>query len=365
MKILFLTTHLNSGGITSYLRTLTKGLIARGHQVFIASSGGDMEQEFLSLGAQLKTLNIKTKSELDPRIYLALIPLINLIREHHIDVIHAQTRITQVMGRCLQTLTGKPFVTTCHGFFKTRFFRKKFPFWGKRVIAISEPVKLHLQQDFLVVEQNICLVDSGLDITDFPLVDEATKKINRKKWDLGEEPAIGIIARLSDVKGQDILIPAMKEVLQKIPKAKLLIVGEGKMETMLKDLVMTLNLHEHVKFYPIVNRTTEALSLFDVFVMPSRQEGLGLSVMEAQASGLPVVASNVGGIPTLIKDGQTGLLVEPENVHQLAQAIIKVLEDKNLAQRLGQQARSFIMQNYSSQKMVEKTIACYESVIKG
>lgn len=100
----------------------------------------------------------------------------------------------------------------------------------------------------------------------------------------------------------------------------------------------------------------KTMAAFDVFVMPSRQEGLGLSVMEAQACGCCVVGARIGGIPTLITDGQTGLLFEAGNSEQLAEKILTALMDRDLSRRIGDNARKFILKHFSSDTMVEKTI---------
>lgn len=363
MNILFLSTHLNTGGITSYLFTLSKGLIKRGHAVHCASSGGNMEKEFLSAGVKIMDLNIRTKSELDPRIYLALKPLKQYIKENHIDIVHSQTRITQVMGSLLNKSTGRPFVSTCHGYFKKRLSRKLVPCWGDAVIAISGAVERHLADDFGVNPRKIHLIESGIDLDDFAPVDDEVRTRQRSRFNLGEEPIIGMIARLSDVKGPDILIEAMHSVLKHIPNAKLLLVGEGKMESELRTMVNRLELEEHVRFFSIVSQTQEMLPLFDIFAMPSRQEGLGLSIMEAQAVGLPVIATRVGGIPSLIEDGKTGVLVEPENSGALAEAIVKLFEDKGRMRTIGTAGRIFIQQNYSSDSMVDKTTKLYVSLL--
>ena len=292
MNILLLTTHLNSGGITSYLLTLTKGLIERGHSVSIASSGGNTEADFRRLKANLLTLNIRTKSELSPKIYWALSPLKRFAEENKIDVIHAQTRVTQVIGYWLKRLTKKMLVATCHGFFRPRFFRRIFSCWGDRTIAISEQVQEHLIKDFHVSLERIALVNSGVDTDAYKPASSAERSAIRKKYNFKDnDPLVGMIARLSDVKGQDILIQAMPKIIAALPSIKLLLVGEGKMEAKLKSLVANLDLGNSVQFLPIVNQTQEILSMLDVFVNPSRQEGLGLSIMEAQSSGLPVVAS--------------------------------------------------------------------------
>ncbi len=362
MNILFLTTHLNTGGISSYLYTLTKNLLSRGHRVFIASSGGDLLGDFTQLGAVHLRCPILTKSELDPRIYFSLVRLARFINQHKIDLIHSQTRVTQVMGQILKFWLKKPYLSTCHGYFKPRLSRLLFPCWGDKVIAISQPVFTHLNKDFRVSSDKIILVSHGIDLSLFPRRDEAAKLKNRLQYHLDDRPLIGIIARLSDVKGHDVLISAMPEILKDIPQAKLLIIGEGRRETFLKNQVQRLGLEKQILFYPIVNQTAEMLSILDVFVMPSLQEGLGLSVMEAQACGLPVVASRVGGLPYLIQDGRTGLLVEPNNPKQLAEAVVSLLKDPWKAQRMGMASRGWIEKELSLEKMMTQTIEVYHKI---
>ncbi len=362
MRILFLNTHLNTGGITSYLLTLSKGLRKSGHDVVLATSGGNCQTMFQQLGCTTIELNIRTKSELSPKIYFSLNKLKQLIIDSKIDVIHSHTRITQVMGEILSRQTGRPHVTTCHGYFRPNLGRKLFPGWGKRTIAISKEVKEHLINDFHRRESDVELIPSGVDVSAFRCV--ADKSELRKKFGLGHEVVIGIIARLSDVKGIDVLINAMSDVLKMRSDVKLLIVGEGKEEAHLKQLTQTLNLSASVKFLPIVNNTSEILSMLDIFAMPSRQEGLGLSIMEAQASSLPVVASDVGGIPTLIQHHVTGILVPKEDPRALAHALIELVTDKDKRLKLGSAAREFVVKNYSSERMVDATIHFYQSVMQ-
>ena len=363
MNILFLTTHINSGGITTYLKTLTRGFLERKHRVVVVSSAGDTQEDFISLGAQVKILNIKTKSELSPKIYLSLGKIEKIINEENIHIIHAHTRITQVAAHILKKRTSRAYVSTCHGFFRKRISRRLFPCWGDKVIAISEAVASHLKSDFRVSEEKIAIIPSGIPLKDFSLTSEAQKIELRKEYNLQEEPILGMVARFSEVKGQDILIKAMKKIVQEFPKTKLLLIGEGKTGQELKDLVHFYSLEDHVLFFPVVNQTAKFLSLMDVFVMPSRQEGLGISVMEAQAAGLPVVASRVGGIPSLIEQGKTGFLVETENSDQLAETVIKLLKDPYKAREIGTAARKFIEHNHSADRMIEKTLNVYERLI--
>lgn len=363
MNVLFLTTHLNTGGITSYLLTLTKELSRRGFQIHIVSSGGNMQEVFSSCGAKLLCLDIRTKSELSFKVYRAVWTLRRYIRENQIDLMHAHTRVTQVAAQFLKILTARPYVTTCHGFFKTRVSRRIFPFWGDAVIAISEAVRDHLTRDFGVAPERVVLIKSGVDLEMFPHIDENARRERRKTYGFGGELLIGTIARLSEVKGQDILIRAMKIVAGEMPDVKLLIVGQGKTEVHLKAMVESLGLGDRVLFYPVVDKTFEILSMLDVFVMPSRQEGLGLSVMEAQAAGVAVAASNVGGIPSLIENGRTGVLVPSEDASELARAILDLLRDPDRRRVLGSAAREFIRRYHSSQGMAQETAEVYQRIV--
>jgi len=363
MNILLLTTHLNIGGISSYLLSLCKGLKAKGHQVYLASSGGELAETFRALGVEFIPIPIKTKAEVHPKILFSFFKLAKLVKVEKIDVIHANTRVTQVLACLLSANTHQPFISTCHGFFKRRFSRRLFPCWGKKVIAISESVKEHLINDFRLEEKYITVVHNGIDVERFMSQShKVTKSQVKEKLGLKTGPVVGIIARLSDVKGHSYLIEAMKLVLEKIPQAQLLIVGSGKMLDGLSRLTADLEIGESVKFIPSVSDTSEVLPVMDVFVMPSLNEGLGLGLMEAMSCGIAVVGSYVGGIKALIQDGHTGLLVRPKEVKELAEAIILLLRDEEKRRSLGKNAQIFISSNFSIPKMADETAWVYEVV---
>lgn len=360
MNILLITTHLNTGGITSYLLSLAQSLKRRGHKVFVVSAGGNCEGLLKSYGVEHVNLGFRTKSEIDLRIYLKLSHLKEFIVKNNVDVIHAQTRVTQVMGYFLSKITKRPLITTCHGFFKPRFSRRIFPCWGEAVIAISKPVYSHLLKDFHVPSQKVYLISNGIDCDRFMPVTEEIRQQKRRQWNISSSlRVIGIIARLSDVKGVDVLLKTMPFVIEQHPDTLLMVVGEGPEKERLLTLAQSLNLNDRVRFESIVNQTADLLPVFDIFVMPSRQEGLGLAVMEAQASALPVVASYVGGLVDLIEDGRTGYLVSPENPKALAQKIIEVLKDMVKAKQIGLAAREVICHKFSSEQMAKATEEVY------
>lgn len=364
MNILYLTSHLNTGGITSYVLSLVAGLKARGHNVYVASSAGELTRRFIDEGVGYLPIPIKTKSEVNLfKVLPSLFKCLAFIKEKNIDLVHSNTRVTQVLGCFIEKGCAKPHLSTCHGFFKKRLSRRLFPCWGKKVIAISGPVKEHLVRDFGVSENDAVVIHNGIDVERFTAATQLEAKADRieikREFGLGEGPVVGIVARLSDVKGHVYLIKAMKEVLKKVADAQLLIVGEGRMKDELVTLSRRLGIAGNVFFIPNVKDTRLVYRAMDLFVMPSLKEGLGLALMEAMASGLPCIGSDVGGIRDLIKHKINGLLVKPCDSRELSAAISALLLDGAQASALGREAKVFINDNFSLNKMVLETERVY------
>ena len=357
MNILFIANHLNVGGISSYLLTLGSGLKEKGHQVYLASSGGEWVERFTALGMTHITVPLKTKNEISPKIILSFLKLKKIIKVYHIDLVHSHSRTTQVLGNLLRGACGCAHIFTCHGFFKPRWSRRLFPCWGEQVIAISQEVREHLVSDFKLDPKKISVINNGVEVKNFG--DYSSRGVVRKNLGLKDELLIGIIARLSEVKGHIYLIQAMPKIISIFPAAKLLIVGVGKTKDILHKAVDRLGIRANVLFIAETKDTESLLTAMDIFLMPSLQEGLGLALMEAMAQGLAVVGSAVGGIKTLIQDGVNGLLVQPADPESIAQAIIKLLQNDQMRSNLGSQARKFIRENFSKSTFVNKTEQVY------
>ncbi|MFH1398405.1 MAG: glycosyltransferase family 4 protein [Candidatus Omnitrophota bacterium] len=378
MNILFLSTHLNVGGISSYLLSLAGGLKKRGHNIYLASSPGELLPEFKGLGVNFIPIPIKTKSEANFfKILASLFRLLPYIKDNHIDILHSHTRVTQVLGCLIKKQSGIAHITTCHGFFKNRLSRRLFPCWGDKVIAISEQVEEYLIRDFGLKKEKIKVVNNGIDIEKFrvtclpdkpacPAGRQESAKLKddvKAKFGLKNGLVAGIVARLSDVKGHIYLIQAMKEILVGFPDAQLLIVGEGKMKDDLLKLSRELNLNKSVYFLPSIIDIREVLSAMDVFVLPSLKEGLGLGLMEAMAAGLAVVGTDVGGIKSLIQNGENGILVKPADKSGIAKAISELFSDPGKRNSLGVKAREFIKNKFSLEKMVIQTQEVYRECL--
>jgi glycosyltransferase involved in cell wall biosynthesis len=364
MKILYITTHLDKGGIASYLSSLALGLKNKGHSVMVASAGGESMDFLLRNNIKHLQIPILTKKEVSPSVLFSFFILKKFLSSNPVDIIHAHTRVTQVLASFLSKKFRIPMVTTCHGFFKPRWHRIKFPCWGNKVIAISSQVKKHLISDFKVNEKNICLIHHGMDLA--RPRDYTTEEINNLKAEMGIPRGllvVGVVARFSTVKGLEYFVKSIPLVLKENDKVIFLLLGYGEEESRLRQIAKDLKVEERLIFFRPVKDSLEYLCVLDIFVMPSIQEGLGLSILEAQLQKIPVIASNVGGILDIIDNNVTGILVEPRDELAISGAILKLIRERTLYSNIKNNAYDKILKEFTLEQMIEKTEKVYQELL--
>lgn len=363
MNVLLLSTHLNVGGVGLYIVNVAKTLKERGHAVVVSSSGGSLVDELGKAGIEHFFIDIKTKSELSPKLIFAYPKLLAFIHERRIDVVHAHTRVAQVLAFFLAKGAKISYVSTCHGFFKRRLGRRIFKCWGEKTIAISQAVRDHLIRDFNVKEKDVELVFNGVDAGRFCRVyKDEEKRTLRRELGIKEKTVVGAIGRLSSVKGYEYLIEAMDLLVDRGEDIRLVIVGDGPEKARLRALTDEYGLYGKVTFVEPTLDTPRMLSIMDIFVSSSTQEGLGLSVAEALASGKPVIASDVGGVGSLIKDRETGMLVSPENGKAIADAVSILTKDRELRNRLAAAGQELVKEDFALGCMVDGIEKVYREV---
>ena len=364
MKVLLLTTHMNRGGIGIYTLNLAKYLRKIGMDATVASSGGDLERELEAQGVPHVRLDLRTKAEWGPRMWLSVPRVARLIKTEGFHIVHAQTRVAQVLACLAGKLTGVPFVSTCHGFFKhRRLSRKIFPCWGERVIAISDSVRGHLRNDFGVEAGRIVRIYNGIELGRY--LSSAGEKDLDLMRETGLSPAaviVGSIGRLSPVKGYKYLIQAFGVLAGETPLVQLMIVGEGPEKEALEKQITDLKIQDRVILIPGGRPLEEYLAVIDVFCLPSVNEGLGLAMMEAMAAGRACVGSDVGGISELITGEEDGLLVPSGDAKALSAAISRLVANEKLRQRLGEKAREKAAGKFSIEECAERTAEVYREV---
>ncbi len=362
MKILQLTTHLEMGGIPIYVTNLSRGLVRRGHSVTVASSGGWLEHQFLQDGVSHWKVPCRTSGELNPKLWLRAFPqLLTLFRRQRPDILHAHTRVTQVLAGALSRVTRVPYVTTCHGFFSSRWSRRFFRCWGRWVMAVSESTRDRLVAQYnLTPPHCVLLIRNGIEVDRFvhPVPLEKVKWF-RETIGLSGQPVVGTVARFSPVKGLDTFLKALPPLLKTHPAMQVLLVGDGPSKPQLIRLAYELGIADRVVITHPVDDTRIPLATMDCFVAPSLEEGFGLAIVEAMAAGVPVVASDVGGPAEIIETGKTGFLVSPENPHALVQSIGKLLGDLTLRTEIVRAARERARSQFDMRRVIEEVEAVY------
>lgn len=364
MKILLLTNHLNPGGIATYTISLAKGLSKRGHLVKVASRCGEWRGQLEDSGIGHIYLNLQTKSEVSPLLISAKKKLLDILKDGGTDILHPQTRISRVLAQSVFKRTGIPFVSTAHGFYKKRLGSRLFPCWGAGVVAVSEAVKKDIISKFNLAPEKIKVIHNGINLDRFSeIMSGSDKEKIKESLGLGGKRIILNVSRLSFIKGHTYLVKVARIIIQNYADVDCVIIGEGEAETSLKEEIKGLGIERRIRLLRSVGDRFEFLSIADVFVLPSLQEGLGLSILEAMAAGIPVVATDIGGIPEIIRNGENGILVPPRDIPALSKAVCRVLEDDALRDRLVQNGRRTVEERFSLDRMVNQTEEFYRRII--
>lgn len=360
MRILQILPELNVGGVETGVVDLCRELVKKGHHSFVVSNGGEMVNTLASDGSKHYKLPVNEKSLLIA-IY-CIFKLIRIIKDDAIDVVHARSRVPAITAFIACRITRTPLVTTCHGRYSKNILSSVMGF-GKYVITPSRAIARHMMDDFGVPRERIRIISRGLDI------DKFAYKAPKDAAEIKDKPkfVIGMIGRMTPLKGHEYFIRAIPSIVKKAGgRVRAVIVGDcapnkKAYKKKLIDLVKKLGLEKRVEFTGIVRDIPKVLSEMDILVSPSiEDEAFGRVVIEAQARGVPTVATRLGGALDIIDDGKTGLLVDPQDPTAIAEAVIRLIENRPLASALSKEARKKVEDEFTLARMADETIRLYD-----
>ncbi len=333
------------------------GQQARGHRVIlVAHPEGELRRRAASL---VETVPIGAHGELDLG---AGWQLSRLLKRWQPDVVHAHDPHGVALGAVALSIgspaSGPVLVASRRVDFHIRgnaFSRWKY----RRVtcfVAASRAIAAMLLEDGVEPER-VVTIHEGIDVDRVQQAPAA--RIHEEFWLPSGVPVVGNIAALVAHKGQKHLVDAAALVIREAPDAHFLILGEGELRPALERQIKEMHLEKHVLLPGFRTDVLSLLKAFDVFVMSSVTEGLGTSLLDAMAAERPIVATEAGGIPEVVLDGETGLLVPARDHRRMADAIVRLLRDRGLRERLARAGLDRVRAEFSVERMVGETLALY------
>ena len=366
-RILYIITKANWGGAQRYVFDLAISAKGAGHEVLVVSgTEGELTERLRTAGIAVKSIvslgrDIKIFAELR-----ALRDLVRITRNYSPDVIHGNSSKGGIFSGIAGRICNVPHIVfTAHGW----AFNEARPWWQKKIIALVHWKTVLLSHQTICVSQAI-----ARDIAHFPFVRSKLVVITN-----GIDPApllpkdearthlasftaplwVGTIAELHPIKQLGVLIQAFAKIASTHQDTVLVLMGEGEERERLETLVQKEGLATRVHFCGQVRDAASYLSALDIFVLPSRSEALAYVLLEAGNASLPVVASNVGGIPEVITNQENGILVPSGDSGAIAEALTTLLGNEALRAKLGRALHERVLRVFSKEKMLRETLARY------
>jgi L-malate glycosyltransferase len=349
------------GGQNQVLVTVL-GLRALGHRaVLVAHPTGELRsraQEGLDL------IPLAPRAEMD---LAAAWRLSRVIKQLKPDIVHAHDPHGVAMASIALSMSTLPAPPPLVASRRVDFHMRQSALsrWKYRqvdcFICASDAIRQIVVSDGIPRERAVT-VHEGIDLARVAAAPPA--ELHKELWLPHEAPLVGNVAALVPHKGQRHLVDAAALVLRKHPDARFIIAGDGDLRATLEHQIRHRHLEKHVI---LAGFRTDILSLhkaFDIFVMSSVTEGLGTSILDAMACGKPVVGTSAGGIPEVVTDGDTGLLVPPRDAAAMAAAITRLLSDRSLRERMGLAGLARVRERFSAETMVKNTLEVYQRLAR-
>ncbi len=359
--------HINAGevwsGIEQRILTISKLLHNKEFNIILAVSPlSPLYKEAGSYNIPLLSLKVG-KWKFNPAV---IWKLAQFLKTHKVDILHTHRSSDHWIGVLAVRLFGLSgqckIIRTRHNFTRiknNRINNKLYMEWTDRIIAVAEVIKRQLVDENNISENKIITIHSSIDMGKFKGEFDG-KKIRNEFGISTDTVVLGMIGRLREHKDYPNMLTTLKIIIEKFKNIKLLIVGDGILESQLKSMVQRMELSSYVIFAGKREDIPQILSGIDIFALSSSVEGSPAVIKEALIMGKPVVSTNVGGIPEIIQNGITGVLVPPHNPEALANDIFDVINNRNKFLEMARKGKQVIIDEFSETRLAELTAEVYQ-----
>src|SRR5437870_992177 len=384
VHILRVIARLNMGGPALHVAYLTEGLRKRGYDTTLVAGSlarGEDSMAFVADAHGVEVVRIdELGREISPlRDLMATIRLAKLIRKERPQILHTHTAKAGTVGRVAALLAGsrRPpiIVHTFHGHvlrgyfgpLRSLFFRLLERWLASRttaLIAVSPQVRDDLVSLGVAPKERFVVIRLGIELDERVSPDQNGRVESRRYLGIPDDRfAVGWIGRMTAVKRTDDVLVAFKSLRESGVDATLCMVGDGPDRAGLEQRAHDLGIVRDTLFLGYQGDVAPFYAAFDALVLPSSNEGTPVSVIEALGAGRPVVATRVGGIPDVVRDGEEGFLVEPGATDELAERLERLARDPALRERMGKQGRERVLPRYAVERLVDDVDRLYRSLL--
>jgi L-malate glycosyltransferase len=371
VKILFLIDKLVPSGSQTNLFEIVTRLNRQLFEPFVIAlvGGGELEKEFAAHG--VKPIVLKTGRTYSLSGLSTLLFLIRFMRTKKIDIIQTHFLHADILGSIAGRCAGvKKIVTTRRdeGFWRSTrqlFLNRFFNRFTDGIAVNSEAVRRVVSRDENILPGRIFRIYNGIDLERFYASEEIKQTTRRSLGLRSNDTVIGVVANMRHpIKGQRYLIEAMPLILKSISNAQLLLVGDGPLRANFEALAESLGVRSHIHFLGVRRDINALLNAMDIYCLPSLTEGFSNSLLEAMACQKPCVATEVGGNPEIVKNGETGFLVPPQNSRALAESILDLAQQPFMRSKMGEAGFDRVQQQFSIRKMVLEYEQFYKHIVE-
>ena len=385
VRIMRVIARLNMGGPALHVSYLTAGLRKRGYVTTLVAGSLARGEESMSFVAEELGVQVISIAELHREISplrdaLAVVRLARLIRLQRPQILHTHTAKAGAIGRLAALLAGdaRPpiIVHTFHGHvlrgyfgpWQTAFFRlleRRLAEVATVLIAVSPEVRDDLVALGVAPAEKFVVIRLGIELEQ--RVDPGQDGRVETRRMLGIPPerfVVGWIGRMTGVKRTDDVLLAVKRLREREVDAALCMVGDGPDRELVERRASELGIVRHCFFLGYQEDVAPFYAAFDAMVLPSGNEGTPVSAIEALASGRPVVATRVGGVPDVVRDGEDGFLVERGDIEQLAERLALLARDPELREQMGRAGRERVVPRYAVDRLIDDVDRLYRSLLE-
>lgn len=290
------------------------------------------------------------------------------IREHKVDVVQSHEFTANVYATAGARLAGVPIVCTTHGknYWPHALYRRAAYRWVARnsraFVAVSQDLGRFVSDTLGIPDSRVRVIRNGIDVSVYRRSPESRLRVRAELGLQDSQPLYLACGELTEVKGHEVLVRATQHLVRQRPDAIVAIAGHGPLREHLESLVSTLGITSHVRFLGFRRDVPDLLSAADVFVMPSLSEGLPLAILEAMSVGVPIVASSVGGIPELIRPGESGWLVAPGDAVDLGNTLATVMAQGASREAVVRNAQQLCFSQYALKTTVSSYVNWYRNI---